>query len=67
MTIADARVRNINGEGTMKEVVLDVSFDTEDSGGKFNNRELLYLPVPYQWAEGDVPSLVGKKIRITEV
>lgn len=63
-TITDARVYNVNGEGTPKEAVLNTVYMSEDDCGTFQNNKQITLPVDFSTPVGDLPSLIGKTVKI---
>lgn len=62
--IDDAMVRHMNGEGTAKELVLDTTINETDDCGEYQANRTLHIPVPYDTAIGDQPTLRGNKVWI---
>jgi hypothetical protein len=62
--IEDAYVGYCNGEGSEKQLVLDVSYDAEVVGCAFRGRLEFLLPVKSDTPIGDRDDLIGKKLGI---
>lgn len=64
LVIDEALVRNMNGEGTTKELVLGVTTKENDDMGDYVGSRSLHVPVPYATEVGEQPQLIGRCITI---
>lgn len=64
--IIDVWTRNVNGEGTSVELVLDYNTIEKDTDGEFESFRSINIPFETQLRTvNHLPDLEGKKVRIT--
>lgn len=63
-TIEHASVRNVNGDGTMKELHMELTTSVEDADGTFTANQHINVPVPYDNPTGDRGDLIGKVLTV---
>lgn len=63
--IEDAYIRNVNGSGTCKEVVMETQTQTNDDDGKFMVSRQICMDVPFDTDLDAAIKWIGKSVTLT--